>query len=56
MKIIIALRLVLLSLLTCAVVVVMMPAMIFGGTKFLREVYTVLEKEFSRLRGLKKPA
>ncbi len=56
MRIIIALKLLLLTLLTCAVVIIMMPAMIFGGTKFLREVYAVLEREFARLRRVKKVA
>ena len=54
MKFFIAIKLVLLALLTCVVVVVMLPAMIFGGTKFLREVYGVLEREFAKLRGIKK--
>ena len=54
MRFFIAIKLVLLALLTCVVVVVMLPAMIFGGTKFLREVYGVLEREFTKLRSIKK--
>lgn len=54
MRVFIAIKLILLSILTCVIVVVMLPAMIFGGTKFLREVYGVLEREFAKLRGVKK--
>ena len=54
MRIIIALRLILLAFLTFAVVTIMLPAMIFGGSKFLREVYLVLDHEYARLRGIKK--
>jgi len=56
MRIIIALRLLLLAILTCTVVLIMLPAMILGGSKFLREVYAVLENEYNRLRGSKKAA
>jgi len=50
MKIVIVLRLLLLAFLTFAVVTIMLPAMILGGSQFLREVYTVLEHEYARLR------
>jgi len=56
MRLFIAIRLIFLSMLACLLVVVMLPAMIFGGTKFLREVYQVLEREFAKLRVLKKAA
>jgi hypothetical protein len=50
MKIVIALRLLLLAFLTFAVVTIMLPAMILGGSQFLQEVYAVLEHEYARLR------
>lgn len=53
MRILILFRLIFLAFLTCAVVIVLMPAMIFGGTRFLREVYAVFEHECARLRGEK---
>lgn len=56
MRLFIAIRLIFLSILACGVVLVMLPAMIFGGTKFLREVYHVLEREFDKLRTVKKAA
>ena len=52
MKILVLIKMVLLLVLTLMVMIVLMPAMIFGGTKFLGEVYRVFSKEFRKLRGV----
>lgn len=51
MKIMILIKMMLLIALTLIVMIVLMPAMIFGGTKFLGEVYKVFSKEFRKLYG-----
>ena len=53
MKIMIFIKTVLLIFLTLIVMIMLMPAMIFGGTKFLGEVYKVFSREFKKLHGLK---
>ena len=49
MKIFVMIKMVLLILLTFVVMIMLMPAMIFGGTKFIGEVYGVFSKEFRKL-------
>jgi len=53
MKIMVIIKLFFLIMLTAVVMIMLMPAMIFGGTKFLNEVYQVFIKEFNKIRGLK---
>ncbi len=53
MKILMIIKLFLLILLTLIVMIMLMPAMIFGGTKFIGEVYKVFIKEFNKICGLK---
>lgn len=52
MKLMVMIKLFLLFTLTFVVMVVLMPAMIFGGTKFIGEVYRVFTKEYRKLRGI----
>ena len=52
MKIMILVKTVLLVFLTLIVMIMLMPAMIFGGTKFIGEVYRVFTKEFRKIHGL----
>lgn len=53
MKIVMFIKMFLLFLLTFIVMIMLMPAVIFGGTKFIGEVYRVFIKEFNKIRGLK---
>ncbi|MGA1839928.1 MAG: hypothetical protein ACMUIU_04810 [bacterium] len=53
MKIVMLIKMFLLFLLTFIVMIMLMPAVIFGGTKFIGEVYRVFIKEFNKIRGLK---
>lgn len=53
MKIIVIIKMLLLILLTLVVMIMLMPAMIFGGTRFLGEVYKVFSKEFRKLQGVR---
>ena len=53
MKIMVMIKTVLLIVLSVFVVILLMPAMIFGGTKFIGEVYKVFTKEFRKLHPLK---
>ncbi len=52
MKIMVLIKIFLLFILTLIVMIMLMPAMIFGGTKFIGEVYKVFSKEFRKLRGI----
>ena len=49
MKIMVIIKLLFLILLTVVVMSMLMPAMIFGGTKFLGEVYQVFNNEFNKI-------
>lgn len=53
MKIVMLIKMFLLILLTFIVMIMLMPAVVFGGTKFIGEVYRVFIKEFNKIRGLK---
>jgi len=53
MKIMVLVKMFFLIVLTAIVMIMLMPAMIFGGTKFIGEVYQVFIKEFNKIRGLK---
>ncbi|MEW6379766.1 MAG: hypothetical protein AB1611_09180 [bacterium] len=50
MRMLLILKLFILAFFTCILAIVMLPAMILGGTRIIREVYTVVEREFSQLR------
>ena len=53
MKIVMLIKMFFLFLLTFIVMIMLMPAVIFGGTKFIGDVYRVFIKEFNKIRGLK---
>lgn len=53
MKIVMLIKMFFLFLLTLIVMIMLMPAVIFGGTKFIGDVYRVFIKEFNKIRGLK---
>lgn len=53
MKLILLVKMFLLFVLSVMVTIMLMPAMIFGGTKFLGEVWQVFVKEYHKLRRLK---
>lgn len=52
MKMILIVKMFFLFILSAVVTIMLMPAMIFGGTKFLGEVWQVFIKEFHKLRRL----
>ncbi|MCL6583743.1 MAG: hypothetical protein K6U11_08900 [bacterium] len=50
MRIFLIFKLLILAVLTCIMGLIMMPALLLGGTQFIREVYSVVEREVIQVR------
>lgn len=55
-KFFMAIKVFMLAILMGMVLIVLLPGTMFCGTSFLHEIYDVLGKEFSKLRGPQKTA